>query len=296
MATIGFIGIGKMGLPMARNLIKAGHDVTAFDLVEGALAAIKTDGAAVAPSAGNAAKDKDVIVTMLPAGKHVKAVYENDLFGAAKAGALMIDCSTIDVETARAVHEGAAQRKFLMLDSPVSGGVGGAEAGTLTMMVGGAVAAFEAGKPYLDIMGANVVHCGGSGNGQAAKICNNMMLGIQMASVAEAFVLAEKLGLAAEDLFKVSSKASGQCWSLTTYCPVPGLVPTSPANRDYNPGFGATLMLKDMRLALEAAKQTGVETKVAARASKLYDDYIERGGGETKDFSGIINLVRANSK
>ena len=239
MSKIGFIGVGNMGAPMVRNLIKAGHQVTAFDLSKELLDAIAQDGATIAASASDAATDVDVVITMLPAGAHVKDVYFSSVFENASKGTLMIDSSTVDVDTSREVHKGAAENDFLMIDAPVSGGVGGAAAGTLTFMVGGEDAAFAHAKPFLEIMGKTIVHCGGAGNGQAAKVCNNLMLGIQMSSVSEAFVLAEKLGLDAQKLFDVSSTATGQCWSLTSYCPVPGPVPVSPANKNYEPGFTA---------------------------------------------------------
>ncbi len=291
MAKIGFIGVGNMGGPMACNLLKAGHAVTVFDLSQWHLDQVAAKGAAIAASAADAVRDADVVVTMLPAGKHVQDVYVSSVFDAAGPGVLMIDCSTIDVDTARAVHATAAERGFLMVDAPVSGGVGGAVAGTLTFMVGGADAAFTQAKPLLEAMGKNIVHCGGAGAGQAAKVCNNMMLGIQMSSVAEAFVLAEKLGLDKQKLFDVSSTASGQCWSLTSYCPVPGPVPASPANRDYAPGFAAELMLKDMDLALAAAKSFGANVEIATAAADIYRRYIA-GDGKGKDFSGIINQIR----
>lgn len=294
MSKIGFIGVGNMGGPMARNLIKAGHEVMAFDLSEALLTALEKDGATVASSAHDAVQNADIVVTMLPAGQHVHSVYFNDIFDNAPAGILMIDCSTIDVATSRLVHAEANTKGFNMVDAPVSGGVGGAEAGTLTFMVGGTSDAFNQAKPLLDIMGKNIVYCGGAGNGQAAKICNNMMLGIQMASVSEAFLLAEKLGLDADKLFNVSSTASGQCWSLTTYCPVPGPVPTSPANNDYTPGFAAPLMQKDMGLAIEAADQLGVKVEAAKCAAAIYEAYV-KAGGDTKDFSGIINHIRNTS-
>lgn len=294
MSKIGFIGVGNMGGPMARNLIKAGHEVMAFDLSEALLTSLEKDGATVASSAHDAVQNADIVVTMLPAGQHVHSVYFNDIFDNAPAGILMIDCSTIDVATSRLVHAEANTKGFNMVDAPVSGGVGGAEAGTLTFMVGGTSDAFNQAKPLLDIMGKNIVYCGGAGNGQAAKICNNMMLGIQMASVSEAFLLAEKLGLDADKLFNVSSTASGQCWSLTTYCPVPGPVPTSPANNDYTPGFAAPLMQKDMGLAIEAADQLGVKVEAAKCAAAIYEAYV-KAGGDTKDFSGIINHIRNTS-
>jgi len=294
VSKIGFIGIGNMGAPMARNLIKAGHSVTAFDLSEAALSAIAKDGVDIASSVENAVSGADAVLTMLPAGTHVRDVYFGKLFDHAAQQALLIDCSTIDVDTARAVHGAAVAKGFAMVDAPVSGGVGGAAAGTLTFMVGGDDAAFSRAKPLLEVMGKTIVHCGGAGNGQAAKICNNMMLGIQMSSVAEAFVLADKLGLDAQKLFDVASTASGQCWSLTTYCPVPGPVPTSPANRNYEPGFATALMLKDMNLALAAAKSAGVDVQVAEKATALYAAFAE-AGGNAKDFSGLITYIRKDS-
>ena len=291
MARIGFIGLGNMGSHMARNLIRAGHDVTVFDLSQKALDAIAADSATIATSAGAAAHDAQVVFTMLPAGLHVAAVYGDEILPNAAPGAVLIDCSTIDVATCRKVHADAADKGFAMLDAPVSGGVGGAEAGTLTFMVGGDLATFDAMRGLFENMGKNVVHCGAAGTGQAAKICNNMMLGTQMASVAEAFILAETLGLEHHKLFDVASTSSGQCWSLTTYCPVPGPVPTSPANRDYQPGFAAALMLKDMDLALDAAGDSGAQVDVARLAASLYRGYCDEGGA-AKDFSGIINRLR----
>ena len=290
MTHIAFIGVGNMGNPMAQNLIKAGHAVVAFDLNADLLAKAADAGATAAGSAAEAVRGAEVVITMLPAGTHVKDVVSG-LFGDLDAGALLIDCSTIDVATAREGQAAAEERGFPMVDAPVSGGVGGAEAATLTFMVGGEDEAFVRAKPILEKMGKTIVHCGGPGTGQAAKICNNMMLGIQMASVSEAFVLAEKLGLDAQRLFDVSSTASGQCWSLTTYCPVPGPVPTSPANRDYTPGFATALMLKDMGLALQAAKDAGADVSVAEKAAAIYQDYADAGEAG-KDFSGIINLIR----
>ncbi|MEP1081342.1 MAG: 3-hydroxyisobutyrate dehydrogenase [Nitratireductor sp.] len=294
MTTIAFIGLGNMGNPMAANLVKAGHQVRGYDLVTDNLAVAKENGVTIMANAAAAVKDADVVVTMLPAGKHVIAVYQ-DVVPGARAGTLFIDSSTIDVESARKAHAIAEEHGMLSVDAPVSGGTAGAAAGTLTFMAGGADAAFAGAEPILDPMAGRVVHCGGPGAGQAAKICNNMMLGIQMASVAEAFVLAEKLGLDAQRLFDVSSTASGQCWSLTTYCPVPGPVPTSPANRDYTPGFAAALMLKDMGLAIAAANSTGADVSVAEKAASLYQDYADAGQAG-KDFSGIINLIRERAK
>lgn len=288
---IGFIGIGNMGGPMARNLIATGHDVTVFDLSEENVASLVNAGATGAGSARTAVSGADVVVTMLPAGPHVLNVYEGTILGSAPAGTLLIDCSTIDVETSRIVAKMAADKGYPMVDAPVSGGVGGAEAGTLTFMVGGSEADFARAKPVLEKMGKTIVHCGGAGNGQAAKICNNMMLGIQMISVAEAFVLAEKLGLDHQKLYDVSSKASGQCWSLTTYCPVPGPVPTSPANRDYKPGFAAAMMIKDLRLSQGASKSFQAQTELGARALEMYERFAD-SGNEGMDFSGIIKMVR----
>ncbi len=294
MAKIGFIGVGNMGGPMTCNLIKAGHDVTVFDLSQENLDLVAAEGAIIASSAGSAVKGADIIVTMLPNGKHVTEVYFKGVFDAASKGALMIDCSTIDVNTSRTIYEQAISKGFLMLDAPVSGGVGGATKGTLTFMVGGTDEAFETARKILRSMGENIIHCGDAGTGQAAKICNNMMLGIQMASVAEAFVLAERLGLGALRLFDVANTSSGQCWSLSSYCPVPGPVETSPANREYEPGFATTLMLKDMKLALDAAKSTGVNMDMAETATAIYNTYSAMGNN-TKDFSGIINLIRDSS-
>ena len=291
MSKIGFIGVGNMGGPMACNLVKAGHDVITFDLSQSNLDVVADRGATIATSCSEAVRGADIVLTMLPAGTHVKDVYFSDVFDNASEGTLMIDCSTIDVSTSRAVHVAAAERGFLMLDAPVSGGVSGATAGTLTMMVGGTDAAYEQAESILEIVGKNKIHCGASGAGQAAKMCNNMMLGIQMSSVAEAFILAESLGLDAQKLFDVSSTASGQCWSITNYCPVPGPVPTSPANNNYKPGFATALMLKDMNLALDAAKSAGVDVSVAESAAKIYSSYSE-AGGDVKDFSGIIEHIR----
>ena len=293
MSTIAFVGLGNMGGPMAANLVKAGHRLIGFDLSQPAIAAAQARGIAVAVSAAEAVREADVIVTMLPSGKHVVGATtgEGGLFAAANAGALFIDSSTIDVASARAFHAAATAAGFASVDAPVSGGVGGAEAGTLTFMVGGSGAAFEAAKPYLDAMGKKIVHCGDAGAGQAAKICNNMILGISMIAVSEAFVLGEKLGLSHQALYDVASTSSGQCWSLTTYCPVPGPVPTSPANRGYQPGFAAALMLKDLKLSQEAAGQAGAATAIGAAATALYTAFAEEGN-EGKDFSGIVEWIR----
>ena len=293
MATIAFIGLGNMGGPMAVNLTKAGHQVKGFDLAEASRRQAQDDGVAIAPSGTEAVADADVVITMLPAGKHVIAVW-TDILPHVKAGALVVDCSTVDVESARKAHEMAQARGLLSLDAPVSGGVGGAKGATLTFMAGGSDEAFARAQPILAQMGKRVVHCGGSGAGQAAKICNNMILGVSMIGVAEAFVLAEKLGLSHQALFDVASTSSGQCWSLTTYCPVPGPVPTSPANNDYKPGFAAALMLKDLRLSQDAARSAGAETPMGAEAEKLYELFNE-SGHEGVDFSGIINFLRERS-
>jgi 3-hydroxyisobutyrate dehydrogenase len=290
MTTIAFIGLGNMGGPMASNLVKVGHKVLGFDMVAAACDAARAGGVIIAPSAASAVENADVVITMLPAGKHVRAVW-SELCAKAKAGALFIDCSTVDVDSARAVHGLAAAAGRASLDAPVSGGTGGAKGATLTFMVGGEASAFEAGRGFLEAMGKKVVHCGAAGAGQAAKICNNMILGISMIGVGEAFVLAEKLGLSHQALFDVASTSSGQCWSLTTYCPVPGPVPTSPANNDYKPGFAADLMLKDLKLAQEASSSAGAATPLGASAAQLYALFQAAGHGGD-DFSGIINFLR----
>lgn len=297
MTTIAFIGLGNMGGPMAANLIKAGHQVLGFDLSPAAIEGAKARGVAVASSAKAAVADADVVVTMLPSGKHVVGATTGaeGLFALAKAGTLFIDSSTIDVESARAFHAAAKPAGHESVDAPVSGGVGGAEAGTLTFMVGGTDGAFAAARPYLELMGKKIVHCGGAGAGQAAKICNNMILGISMIAVSEAFVLGEKLGLSHEALYEVASTSSGQCWSLTTYCPVPGPVPTSPANRGYQPGFAAALMLKDLRLSQEAAGASGAATALGAAATALYTAFAE-AGNEGRDFSGIVEWIRTRDE
>jgi 3-hydroxyisobutyrate dehydrogenase len=293
MTTIAFIGLGNMGNPMAANLVKAGHKVTGFDLVEANLETARANGASVAATAREAIAGAEVVITMLPAGKHVVSVYE-DIVPAAAKGTLLIDSSTIDVDSARKAHKIAADAGMLSVDAPVSGGVGGAEAGTLTFMAGGSADAFAKAAPVLKPMAGKVVNCGDAGAGQAAKICNNMILGISMIGVGEAFVLAEKLGLSHQALYDVASTSSGQCWSLTTYCPVPGPVPNSPANRDYKPGFAAALMLKDLKLAQEAAQNAGAVTPLGAEATQLYALFNAMGQGGT-DFSGIINFLRGKA-
>ncbi|HLZ66879.1 MAG TPA: 3-hydroxyisobutyrate dehydrogenase [Aliidongia sp.] len=289
MSKIAFIGLGNMGRPMAENLVKAGHQVAGFDMAQASVQAFAAAGGIAATSAAEAVADAEVIVTMLPAGPHVRGAYldAKGILASAKPGALLIDCSTIDVDSARAVGAAASDRGFAMIDAPVSGGTGGAAAGTLTFMVGGPDAAVEKASPYLSQMGKTIVHCGGPGTGQAAKICNNMILGISMAAVSEAFALAEKLGLDAQKLYDVSSKSSGQCWSLTTYCPTPGPVPTSPANRGYAPGFTADMMLKDLKLAQQAAQAAGAVTPLGAEATTVYQ-LLSAAGGGAKDFSVVL--------
>jgi 3-hydroxyisobutyrate dehydrogenase len=280
-----------MGGPMARNLVKAGHAVTGFDLVKANLDA--ATGATAAASAAEAAKGAEIVVTMLPAGAHVREVLagKGGVLAAMKPGALLIDSSTIDVATARAMESEAKAKGILMIDAPVSGGVGGAEAGSLTFMVGGSEEAFARARPILESMGKTIVHAGGPGNGQAAKICNNMVLGVSMIAVSEAFALAAKLGLDAQKLFEISSKSSGQCWSMTSYCPVPGPVPTSPANRGYKAGFTAAMMLKDLKLAQEAASAAGALTPLGAEAAQVYGLFCAQGNAAL-DFSGVIGLFR----
>ena len=290
MTRIAFIGLGNMGGPMAANLVKAEHKVVGFDLVPASCDQARSEGIAVAASAGEAVAEAEVVVTMLPAGRHVLSVW-SDIVPAARPGALLIDSSTIDVESAREAHGMAAERGLLSLDAPVSGGVGGAKAATLTFMAGGSPEAFARAEPILAQMGKRVVHCGEAGAGQAAKICNNMILGISMIGVAEAFVLAEKLGLSHQALFDVASTSSGQCFALTTHCPVPGLVPTSAANNGYKPGFAAALMLKDLRLAQEAALASGASTPLGAEAAQLYALFNGAGHGED-DYTAIVNFVR----
>lgn len=290
MTTIAFIGLGNMGNPMAANLVKAGYAVHGFDLMPENLVIAKDHGVVVMANAVAAVKEADVVITMLPAGKHVLSVHE-DIAPKAKKGALFIDSSTIDVESARKAHAIAAKHKLLSIDAPVSGGTGGAATGTLTFMAGGSNEAFAKAEPILKPMAGRIVHCGDDGAGQAAKICNNMILGISMIGVAEAFVLAEKLGLSHQALFDVASTSSGQCWSLTSYCPVPGPVPTSPANNGYRPGFAAALMLKDLKLSQEAAQSAGAVTPLGAEAAQLYALFNAQGHAAA-DFSGIINFLR----
>ena len=295
MADIGFIGLGNMGGPMAKNLVAAGHKVKGFDVGPLAVATAEAGGIASVDTAAAAARDVDVVFTMLPAGRHVSAVYLGEGGGegvvvAARSGTVMIDSSTIDVASARSVHAAAAEAGHLMVDAPVSGGVAGAEAGTLTMMVGGADAAFAAAKPYLEIVGGKVVHAGGAGNGQVAKVCNNMILGISMIAISEAFTLGEKLGLDPKVLFDISSTASGSCWAMLNHNPVPGVVETAAANRDYKPGFATSMMHKDLQLAQAAAQQAGAATPLGAEAAALYTLFANAGNADL-DYSAIIKLI-----
>ena len=290
MASIAFIGLGNMGGPMAANLVKAGHRVIAFDLVEASRNQAKADGAAIADSAAAAVKGADTVITMLPAGKHVISVW-TDVVPSMTKGALIIDCSTIDVESAKQAHALAAKHGITSVDAPVSGGTGGAKGATLTFMCGAEDKAFALAKPVLEKMGKRIVHCGDAGAGQAAKICNNMMLAISMIGVSEAFTLAERLGLSHQALFDVASTSSGQCWALTSYCPVPGPVPTSPANNEYKPGFAAALMVKDLTLAQDAAKAAGAATPLGKHAQEIFKAFDAAGHGGV-DFSGIIQHVR----
>ena len=291
MARIGFIGLGNMGLPMAANLVMAGHQVTGFDVVAANCEAATGRGIAKAKTASDAAKGADAVVTMLPAGKHVLSVYGEGVLEAASRGTVFIDSSTIDVASARAAHDMAGKAGMLSVDAPVSGGVAGAEGATLTFMAGGSQDAFAKAEPLMSKMGRRVVHCGDAGAGQAAKICNNMMLGIAMIGCAEGFVLAEKLGLSHKALFDVASTSSGMSWALMNHCPVPGLVPTSAANRDYKPGFAANLMTKDLMLSQEAARASGASTPMGAEAAQLFQLFVANGSGAL-DYTAIINFLR----
>ena len=286
MANIGFIGLGNMGAPMAANLAAAGHAVTGFDVTN-----VSIDGVTLADSAVTATEGQDVVVTMLPNGVILQAVYK-DIVPAAKAGALLIDCSTVDVDSAKKAHNAASAAGLLSVDAPVSGGVGGAAAGTLTFMAGGSDASIAAANPILDVMGGKIVHCGDGGAGQMAKICNNMVLGISMIGVCEAFNMADKLGLSREAMYDVVSTSSGSCWSINTYCPAPGVGPTSPSDNNYQPGFAAELMLKDLKLSQQAAELVDAATPMGARATEIYDQFVANGG-QGKDFSAML-LALAN--
>jgi 3-hydroxyisobutyrate dehydrogenase len=290
MAKIAFIGLGHMGGGMAPNLAKAGHEVRAFDLSSEALDAAASAGCGRAGSAEEACKEADVVITMLPAAHHVLDVYRNHVFGNAPASALLIDCSTIDVGSARTIEEEAHAKRYEMVDAPVSGGIAAAAAGSLAFMVGGSDEAFAKAKPIIEPMAKAVIHAGGPGAGQAAKICNNLILGATMAVTCEAFVLAQKLGLDPQVFFDISSQASGQSWSMTSYCPVPGVGPKTPADNDYEGGFAAALMLKDLKLALQAAGQAGLELEMGEEAEEEYQKFVDAGGGN-KDFSGIIKMI-----
>ena len=293
MTAIAFIGLGHMGGPMAANLVKAGHQVRGFDLVAQLLDEAARNGVVPCASLAETIAGAETVITMLPAGKHVLSVWQ-ELVEIVPAGTLLIDCSTIDIDSARKAHALAEGKGCPALDAPVSGGTGGAAAGTLTFMVGGAEETFAGARPVFEAMGKKIIHCGEASAGQAAKICNNMILGISMIAVGEAFVLGERLGLTHQALFDVATVSSGQCWSLSTYCPVPGPVPTSPANRDYQPGFAGALMLKDLKLSQEAAEATGAMTPLGAKATRLYQMFADEGFAD-KDFSGIINMLRAKS-
>jgi len=297
--TIAFLGLGHMGGPMAANLIKAGHSVVGYDPVPAAVAAAKAHGVPMADSAAEAVAGAAIVLTMLPSGQHVLDLYRGvdgspGLLSVAAADTMFLDCSTINVDEAREAAAIALEAGHRSVDAPVSGGVVGAEAGTLTFMVGALPEDFETVKPILELMGKRIVHCGDHGAGQAAKVCNNMILGVSMIAVSEAFVLGEKLGLTHQALFDVAANASGQCWALTTNCPVPGPVPTSPANRDYQPGFAGALMAKDLRLALNALESTGVAAQMGPLASQIYDAFAAEGGAG-RDFSGIITDIRDKS-
>ena len=279
---IGFVGLGNMGAPMAANLVKAGHEVTGFDV-----AGTRVEGVAQAASAAEAAAGRDAVITMLPDGPILRKVAA-EVIPAMRKGAVFVDCSTVDVESARAAHEMAEKAGVLSVDAPVSGGVGGATAGTLTFMCGGSEPSFAAAKPLFDVMGQKAVHCGGPGAGQSAKICNNMILGISMIGVCEAFALADRLGLSRQAMFDVVSTSSGYCWSLNAYCPAPGVGPKSPSDNDYKPGFAAELMLKDLRLSQQAAEAVDAATPMGARATELYAQFVEAEDGRGRDFSAML--------
>ncbi|WP_420607163.1 3-hydroxyisobutyrate dehydrogenase [Novosphingopyxis sp.] len=291
MTAIAFIGLGNMGGGMAANLAEAGHEVKAFDLSENALAKARAAGCTIAQSAAEAASGVEVIVTMLPAGKHVQSVYQESLFAHADESTLLIDCSTIDVATARAVADAAAGKGLIAVDAPVSGGIAAAEGGTLTFMVGGSDEGFARAEPILQDMGKAVIHAGTNGTGQAAKMCNNMILGATMIATCEAFALAEKLELDAQKFYDIASVSSGQSWSMTSYCPVPGVGPQSPADKQFQGGFAAGLMLKDLRLAMDAAEGANAAVPMGKRARELYEAFVE-AGNDRLDFSGIIETLK----
>ncbi|MDF1654433.1 MAG: 3-hydroxyisobutyrate dehydrogenase [Coxiellaceae bacterium] len=291
MAVIGFIGLGHMGQPMAENLIKAGHDLVVFDLAEAPVKALVAQGAKSASSVAELAEQVEVAITMLQTGDQVKSVcFSGGLFNHLKKGSMYLDCSTIDVESSRKVHVRAKDHDISMLDAPVSGGVLGAEAASLTFMVGGDEQIFEQAKPLFEAMGKNIIHAGSDGNGQVAKICNNMILGASMIAVSEGFLLGESLGLDAKTLFDISSTASAQCWSMTTYCPAPGVLPNVPSSNGYKAGFSGSMMLKDMHLSQAAAKHAEAATPLSKAATRMYEKFVENGGGDL-DFSGIYQML-----
>ncbi|MES2058663.1 MAG: 3-hydroxyisobutyrate dehydrogenase [Pseudomonadota bacterium] len=294
MARVAFIGLGNMGGGMAANLAKKGHDVRAFDLSAEALARAKEAGCLPAASVEEALDGAEAVITMLPAGKHVEGVYADAVFAAAPQSAILIDCSTIDVATAKRIAEAASAKGYAAVDAPVSGGIAAANAGTLTFMVGGSAEAFDRAQPFLADMGKAVIHAGSNGTGQVAKIANNMLLGITMIGTCEAFLLAQKLGLDAQKFFDIASVSSGQSWSMTSYAPLPGVGPDTPADHDYQGGFAAALMLKDLRLAMEAASTANTGTPLGARAAELYEKFNADGQGGT-DFSGIIRMLDAKA-
>jgi len=294
MARIAFIGLGNMGLPMARNLVAANHEVTGYDIVAGAVEAFAAEGGTTAETAEACLQGAEFVVTMLPEGRHVREVYSETIIPNAPGDATLVDCSTIDVGTAREVAARAGEAGFAMLDAPVSGGTGGAEAGTLTFMVGGSADGFRRVQPLLDAMGRTVVHVGDAGTGQVAKICNNLILGISMIATCESLSMGQKLGVNIDALFSIISQSSGQSWVLTTYCPVAGPVPASPANRDYQPGFTTAMMAKDLRLAMDAAGTAGQATRLGAEASRMFDEFLEAGGGAL-DFSAIYRKIESAS-
>ena len=294
--TIGFIGTGNMGYPMVRNLVKAGNKVTAFDRLQSALQSAAAAGGAMASSQKEVVMDAEIVITMLPAGQHVRTVYGSDdgVIATASNGTLLIDCYTIDVESARAVAKEAAARGLDMLDAPVSGGVAGAEEGTLTFMVGGSAEVLERARPVLEAMGKNIVHAGDSGSGQAAKLCNNMMLGISMIGTSEAFTMGQKLGLNPQTLFDIISTASGSCWALQNHLPIPGIVETAASNRGFRAGFAVAMMAKDLRLAQLAAKSVDASTPLGSTAAALYTSF-EDSGNQDLDYSAIIKLIAAQT-
>ncbi|MDE4172608.1 3-hydroxyisobutyrate dehydrogenase [Phaeobacter sp. PT47_59] len=287
---IGFIGLGNMGGPMAANLAAAGHDVTGFDMAK-----VTVEGVTLAASGAEAAAGADVVITMLPNGQILRAVAD-EIIPAMQAGAAFVDCSTVDVDSARAVAEKASAAGLLPVDAPVSGGIGGAAGGTLTFMAGGSAEAFEKAKPLFDIMGQKAVHCGDAGAGQAAKICNNMILGVTMIATCEAFALADKLGLDRQKMFDVVSTSSGYSWTMNAYCPAPGVGPQSPADNDYKPGFAAELMLKDLRLSQQAAGSADADTPMGQLAEALYTQFVENEDGMGMDFSAMLPRFEKRSR